>query len=99
MADDANLDTEAARESISATIDELEGEVESTFDALIEPLNDLNETLESKFLKRFLVEFGKLKVIVSEKIPARLADCRTLLEEHDAAIEAAFEELVEEEEG
>lgn len=93
-----NLDTEKVRESLSALAEELKNEIDLNFQALEEPLADVNATLESKFLKRFLVEFGKLRTRICEQIPEKLEECASTLEEHDGAIEAAFEELVEEEE-
>lgn len=91
------LDTKNVRDDIEKIIDDLRGEIDSTFDALIEPFDDLNGILESKFLKRFLVEYGKLKVRVVEKLEEQLSGLQADLEQHDNDIETAFEELVEEE--
>lgn len=96
--EDDSLSTEKTRAALAAIVEDLENDIESTFSGLEEPINDINETLESKFLKRFLVEFGKLKIRLTEKLPEELATCIVALEEHDAAIEAAFEELIAEEE-
>lgn len=91
------LDTKNVRDDIEKIIDDLRGEIDSTFDALIEPFDDLNGILESKFLKRFLVEYGKLKARVVEKLEEQLSGLQADLEQHDNDIETAFEELVEEE--
>lgn len=91
------LDTQNVRDELEKIKDDLRGEIDSTFDAIIEPFADLNGILESKFLKRFLHEYGKLKVLVVEKLEEQLSALQVDLEQHDNDIETAFEELVEEE--
>lgn len=98
MANEENLDTVKVRDALSACVVDLKNEVDLTFQALEEPLNDINGTLESKFIKRFLVEFEKLRKRLCEELPESLETCISTLEEHDAEIESAFEELIEEEE-
>lgn len=91
------LDTKDVRDELEKIKDDLRGEIDSTFDAIIEPFDDLNRILESKFLKRFLIEYRKLKELVVEKLEVELSALQVDLEQHDNDIEEAFEELVEEE--
>lgn len=91
------LDTQNVRDELEKIKDDLRGEIDSTFDAIIEPFEDLNGILESKFLKRFLIEYRKLKELVVEKLEGELSALQVDLEQHDNDIEEAFEELVEEE--
>lgn len=97
MADDDNLDTQEVRATLEAFATDLKNDISLTFDALYDPINDVNEVLESKFLKRFLIEFGKLKTRLCETMAEKLEECASELEVHDDAIQAAFEELTEEE--
>jgi hypothetical protein len=93
------LDTEIVRKQLDGIVEDLENEVESTFSSLIDPLVDVNDVLESKLIKRFLTEYGKLKMLVTEKLVERITTCTQELEGHDAEVQEAFEELVEAEEG
>lgn len=99
MADLDNLDTKNVRETLEKFAEDLKNDIALTFDSLHEPINDVNAVLESKFLKRFLIEFGKLKIRICETMAEKLEECASTLEEHDGAIQEAFEELIEEEEG
>jgi hypothetical protein len=93
------LDTEDTRKRLEGIVEDLENEVSLTFGSLVEPFNDLNSTLESKFIKRFLVEWGKLERLVTETISERITSCVGELETHDVEVQEAFEELVEAEDG
>lgn len=93
------LDTKEVRDALEQIESDLNNEIDLHFGALIEPFDSLNEILESKFLKRFVVEYGKLRTKIVERIGERLSDLRDDLESHDQEIETAFEELVEEEDG
>lgn len=85
------IGSEEVRKRLEAIEEEIDGELEGWFDGLVEPLNDINEVLESKFLKRFLTEFGKLKTKVVG-LSERLRDCREELESNDAELESLLEE-------
>lgn len=98
MANVDNLDTNGVRETLEKCAEDLKNDIASTFDALSEPISDVNEVLESKFFKRFIIEFGNLKIRLCEEMAGKLEECASDLEVHDAAIQEAFEELIEEEE-
>lgn len=85
------IGSEDVRKRLEAIEEEIDGELEGWFDSLVEPLNEVNGVLESKFLKRFLAEFGKLKTKVMG-LSERLRDCREELENNDAELESLLEE-------
>jgi hypothetical protein len=98
MADVEVLETGDVRDELSAIGENLENEVDLLLTDILEPIGVLAEQLESRVARRILKSGEKLRQILA-KHAEKLAGCSSDLEEHDKAIQAAFEELIEEEEG
>ncbi|MGC4063141.1 MAG: hypothetical protein QM784_00525 [Polyangiaceae bacterium] len=79
------------RNALEAIETDFEGTIDGWFGEIEERLTEVQDVLRSAALRKILVELGKLRATVVEKIPEAITVVRNDLEEHDGVVEDAIE--------